>query len=116
MAQKVNNPRWGHTCKICYYTGVSSFSDGELVELYNGKCRKSSSANIRTFSSGNTENGKVETADYRISIPGKVVGLKKGYFVFVTDDISTDVGMRVVDFAYSPMANATEILCNTNSN
>lgn len=110
------NPRYPHTCTIYRMEGVTSFSDGELVKVYEGVCRKESSTNIRTFNAGNSTTGKADTADYRVSLPGIVKELQKGDFVDVTDFIGTEKGMRVVYCGASVMANATEAICHSSSN
>ena len=94
-----NNPQFPHQCVIYRREGATSFNpDGEVKELYKGECRKSSSTNIRTFNVGTTTMGKVDTADYRVSVPGIVRGLQKGDFIDVTDLVGTEKGMRIVNF------------------
>ncbi len=127
-----NNPRFPHQCMIYRRKGATPFNpDGELVELYNGPCRKSSSTNIRTFNTGNNTTGKVDIADYRVSMPGIVKGIQKGDFIDVTDLIGTEKGMRIVSFEatqlgrwettdengrHKAIAGGTAVLCNTSSN
>lgn len=111
------NPHYPHKCRIYRREGANSFNpEGNIVELYSGVCRKSSSDNIRTFNTGSNTTGKVDVADYRISLPRIVKGLQKGDLVDVTDLIGTERGLRIVNFGASVIANATEVLCNIASN
>lgn len=68
LKTKIENPRWPHICKLCRYEGVSAFSEGEEVILYEGKCRKYSNDSIRSFFT-NTSAGKILNADYATSVP-----------------------------------------------
>lgn len=97
MAQTVTNPRFPHICRIYRQVDADSFSDGEEKEIYSGECRKSGSTNIRTFNTGTVEMGKVDTTDYRISMPGIVSGILKGDLVEVSDPLlQTSELIRVV--------------------
>lgn len=118
MARKMTNPRFPHQCVIYRRKGANSFNPkGETVELYNGPCRKSSSDNIRTFNTGSNTTGKVDTSDYRISVPGIVKGLQKGDLVDVSDLIGSEKGLRIVNFeATRLMGGSTAVLCNKSSN
>lgn len=118
MAQPMNNPRFPHKCVIYRKEGATSFNpDGVIKELYNGVCRKSTSTNIRTFNTGSNSTGKVDIADYRVSMPGIVKGIQKGDLIDVTDLIGTETGMRIVTIgATRLMGGATEVYCNTSSN
>lgn len=118
MAPKVINPRFPHQCIVYRMEGASSFtSGGTIKELYKGVCRKSSSGNIRTFNTGSNTTGKVDTADYRVSLPGIVRGIQKGDLVDVTDLTGTEKRMRVVLIdATQLMGGGTAILCNIASN
>ncbi len=113
-----DNPRFPHQCVIYRRKGANSFNPkGEIAELYSGPCRKSSSNNIRTFNTGSNTTGKVDTSDYRVSIPGIVSGLQKGDLVDVTDLVGTTKGMRVVGFESTRlMGGGTAVLCNSSSN
>lgn len=127
-----NNPRFPHQCVIYRKEGATSFNpDGEIKELYNGPCRKSSSTNIRTFNTGSNATGKVDIADYRVSMPGIVKGIQKGDLVDATDLIGTEKGLRVVmveatqlgkyettdkDGKRITITGGTAVLCNTSSN
>lgn len=127
-----DNPRFPHQCVIYRKDGATPFNpDGELVEVYRGVCRKSSSTNIRTFNTGSNTTGKVDIADYRVSMPGLVKGIQKGDFIDVTDLIGTEKGMRIVSFEatqlgrwettdengrHKVIAGGTAVLCNTSSN
>ena len=114
---KVNDPRYPHKCVIYRGEAASSFSpDGDVTILYEGECRKSGSTNIRTFNTGSNNLGKVDTADYRVSIPGIVAGIRKGDLISATDLLGTEDGMRIVYVAASAMANGTEVFCNIASN
>lgn len=90
---------------------------GGVKELYNGPCRKSSSTNIRSFSTGSNTTGKVDIADYRVSMPGIVKGIQKGDLIDVTDLTCIEKGMRIVMAeATQLMGGCTAVLCNTSSN
>lgn len=126
------NPRFPHQCVIYRKDGATSFNpDGEIKELYNGPCRKSSSTNIRTFNTGSNTTGKVDIADYRVSMPGIVKGIQKGDLIDVADLIGTEKGMRIVSFEATQLGRwettdekgnrktiigGTAVLCNTSSN
>ncbi|MDE7411184.1 MAG: hypothetical protein K2M94_04010 [Paramuribaculum sp.] len=97
------NPRYPHQCVIYRKAGATSFNSGETKEVYKGECRKSSSTNIRTFNTGTNATGKVDIADYRVSLPGIVNGIQKGDLIDVTDLIGTETGMRIV------MVDATQL-------
>ena len=132
MAKKITNPRFPHQCKIYRKVGATSFNPNvESKEIYSGDCRKSSSTNIRTFNTGSNAIGKVDVADYRVSMPGIVKGIQKGDYVDVTDLISTESGMRVVMIEASQLGEyettakdgktkivrgGTAVLCSTSSN
>lgn len=113
-----DNPRYPHSCIIYRIKGATSFNPkGEIVELYSGACRKSSSDNIRTFNVGSNTTGKVDSADYRVSMPGIIAGLQKGDLIDVTDDLGTETGMRIVTFNSTRLnGGGTAVLCNTPSN
>lgn len=127
-----DNPRFPHQCVIYRKVGVDSFNpDGNVVELYRGPCRKSGSNNIRTFNTGSNTTGKVDVADYRVSMPGVIAGLQKGDLVDVTDLIGAEKGLRVVNFEATRLgswvtedengrrktiAGGTAVLCNISSN
>lgn len=124
-----NNPRFPHRCVIYRKEGATSFNpDGEIKELYKGVCRKSSS---RSSSTGSNTTGKVDIADYRVSMPGIVKGIQKGDLIDVTDLIGTEKGMRIVSFEatqlgkwettdengrHKVITGGTAVLCNTSSN
>lgn len=114
----MDNPRFPHKCVIYRREGVTSFNpSGTVKELYNGVCRKSSSTNIRSFNTGSNTTGKVDIADYRVSMPGIVKGLQKGDLIDVTDLIGTEKGLRIVNFdATQLMGGGTSVLCNLPSN
>lgn len=114
----MNNPRFPHQCTIYRKEGATSFNpDGKITELYSGSCRKSSSSNIRSFNTGSNTTGKVDVADYRVSMPGIVKGIQKGDFIDVTDLIGTEKGMRIVNFDATRLGGGgTAVLCNLPSN
>lgn len=114
----MDNPRFPHQCVIYRREGATSFSpQGKVTEVYRGVCRKSSSNNIRSFNTGSSTTGKVDTADYRVSVPGIVRGIQKGDLVDVTDLVGTESGMRVVMIeATQLMGGGTALLCNLPSN
>lgn len=115
---KMSNPRFPHQCRIYRLEGVTNFNpDGVTVELYSGVCRKSGSDNIRSFSTGSNTTGKVDIADYRVSMPGIIKGIQKGDLVDVTDLIGTEKELRVVNIeATQLMGGGTAVLCNISSN
>lgn len=116
MAQTIN-PQFPHQCRIYRHVGATSFSSGEEKEIYSGPCRKSSSTNIRTFNTGSNTTGKVDIADYRVSMPGIVKGIQKGDLVDVTDLIGTEMGLRIVSFEATQLnGGGTAVLCNLPSN
>lgn len=127
------NPRFPHQCTIYRKVGVTSFNpDGDgIKEIYTGECRKSSSTNIRTFNTGSSATGKVDVADYRVSMPGIIRGIQKGDLIDVTDLIGTEKGMRIVMFDATQLGEheitdengktdivrgGTAVLCNAPSN
>lgn len=114
----MNNPRFPHQCVIYCREGATSFNpNGTIKVLYKGICRKSSSTNIRTFNTGNNTTGKVDIADYRVSLPGIINEIQKGDLIDVTDLIGTEKGMRIVMVDASRlMGGGTAVLCNTSSN
>lgn len=128
----MTNPRFPHQCVIYRKEGATSLNpSGTIKELYNGVCRKSSSSNIRSFNTGSNTTGKVDIADYRVSMPGIVKGLQKGDLIDVTDLIGTEKGMRIVNFDATQLGEwetndengrkkvvrgGTAVLCNTSSN
>ena len=80
------NPEFPHSCIVRRVTDVTPFSDGESETIYEGICRRESSANIRTFKQGTSSVGQVVYGDFRVSIPG-VWPIKKG------DIVSVDFGI-----------------------
>lgn len=125
------NPRFPHQCVIYRKVGATSFNPGETKEVYSGPCRKSSSTNIRTFNTGSNTTGKVDIADYRVSMPGIVKGIRKGDLIDVTDLTGTETGMRIVNFDATRLGEyetidedgktkivkgGTAVLCNLPSN
>lgn len=129
----MSNPRFPHKCRIYRRQGATSFNpNGDGIKVvYAGVCRKSSSSNIRTFNTGSNTTGKVDTADYRVSMPGIVKEIKKGDLIDVTDLIGTEEGMRIVMFSATQLGEykttdedgkpiiirgGTEVLCNLPSN
>lgn len=112
------NPRFPHTCTIYRLQGVTSFKpQGDKVVVYEGVCRKSTSQSIRSFDTGVQATGKVDAADYRISVPGIVKGIQKGDLVDVADLIGEEKGLRVIIVgATQLLGGATEMLCSTTSN
>lgn len=128
----MDNPRFPHQCVVYRLSGVTSFNPkGEKKVLYEGVCRKSSSTNIRSFNTGSNTTGKVDIADYRVSMPGIVKGIQKGDLIDVTDLIGTEKGMRIVNFDATQLGEwettdeqgrkkivrgGTAVLCNLPSN
>lgn len=116
--EKMNNPRFPDKCCVYRFIGASSLNPkGEKKVLYEGVCRKSSSTNIRSFNVGSNNTGKVDVADYRVSMPGIVKGIQKGDLIDVTGLIGIEKGMRIVNFdATQLMGGGTAVLCNLPSN
>lgn len=128
----MSNPRFPHHCVIYRCEGATSLNpDGSLKELYKGECRKSSSTNIRTFNTGSNTTGKVDIADYRVSMPGIVKGIQKGDLIDVADLIGTEKRLRIVNFETTQLGRwetseengnrktitgGTAVLCNISSN
>lgn len=113
----MSNPRFPHQCVIYRKERATSFGGGTIKELYKGPCRKSSSTNTRTFNTGSNTTGKVDIADYRVSMPGIIQEIQKGDLIDVTDLIGTEKGLRIVNFeATQLMGGGTAVLCNTSSN
>lgn len=99
----MNNPHYPHHCKIYRIAECDSFSNGEIIVIYDGVCRKQSSSNIRTFKTGQSNIGQVVYGDYRVSIPVVLSNLKSGDKMDVTDAIGTDVAVEVIYPATSDM-------------
>ena len=132
MAQTLENPRFPHQCVIYRRVGATSFNpEGKIEIVYAGVCRKSSSTNIRTFNTGSNSTGKVDIADYRVSMPGIIKGIRKGDLIDVTDHVGTEKGLRIVMFDASRLGKhestdekgrsvvirgGTAVLCNISSN
>ncbi|GAE83332.1 hypothetical protein [Bacteroides reticulotermitis] len=74
---KVNNPRFPHTCKIYREEGATNWDDGQQVVIYEGECRKYKNAASRF--------NEVIIADYGLSIPGTIEGIKIGDSLDVID-------------------------------
>lgn len=115
---KVNNQRFPHTCVVYHIEGVTSLKpNGVRTDVYNGACRKSSSTSIRSFNSGSSTMGKVDTADARISMPGIIKGIRAGSFVEVTDIADDVTRYRIVSVEHSLLfGGSTSILAKTSSN
>lgn len=80
----IDNPRHPHTCIIYRMVGETSFSEGEKVVLYEGKCRKYTTRGARTTS-------QTMTSQYTLSIPA-VVNAVSGDIVEVDDKIGHFIG------------------------
>lgn len=78
--KRISNPRFPHTCRIYTVSGETSFADGEETILYEGICRKETNTALRTF-----KTDSVIKADYSISVPGTIEGIRSGCFVDYTD-------------------------------
>ena len=89
----VDNPRWPHWCRIYRYEGVTNWDDGKLVVVYEGRCRKYGNTSIRTFEG----NSGVMKADYALSIPGRIGGMRTGDLVDVEDRCGKVVGAILSD-------------------
>lgn len=89
---KVNNPRFPHRCTIYTLIGGDAWSDGEKKILYEGKCNKYGSGQLRTFN----REGVIKT-DYAIDLPGLVKGVCTGCLVDVTDYTGSYEGIVITD-------------------
>ena len=88
----VLNPRFPHTCKIYREEGASNFSSGVDKTIYEGECRMEGNTSVRTFKVQN-----VVKADYRLQIPGQVLGVKAGDLLDVTDRQGTFYRCAIAD-------------------
>lgn len=61
----INNPRFPHSGIVYRMVGEDSFTDGERLVLYEGKCRKYVTKGMRT---GNS----TTSSQYTLAIPGTV--------------------------------------------
>lgn len=86
------NPRFPHRCTIYRMRGESSFSKGEREVLYEGECRKYGNSSLRTFKLEN-----VVKADYALSVPGVLEGVRAGYLIDVTDRSGSSLRCMVAD-------------------
>ena len=119
MAQTMN-PRFPHFCVVRRISGTDPFvpdnpfdpenlddegfpikKESEKV-IYAGPCRRESSTNIRTFSTGSTSVGQVVYGDFRVSMPGKI-RLQRGDSIDVDYSLGQDKGMTVLHPNYSPL-------------
>ena len=66
--------RFPHTCTIYTMSEASSFSEGEKVVLWSGRCRKESNTSIRTFKGSES----VLKSDYRVQLGALVGGSMEG--------------------------------------
>lgn len=80
----IYNPRHPHTCVVYRMVGETSFSDGEKVILYEGKCRKYTTKGLR----GSTV---TSNSQYTLSIPA-VVKSVAGDTVEVDDKVGHFIG------------------------
>lgn len=98
--------RYPHSCRIIRLAeSADPFSDkeDEAQVIYEGKCRRESSTNIRTFRTGSSQFGQVQYGDYRLSLPG-CVRLKKGDTIEWVDFlIGRDEGATVFHPNYSAL-------------
>ena len=80
----IDNPRHPHHCVIYRIVGETSFSDGEKLVIYEGKCRKYTTRGARTTA-------VTTTSQYTLSVPA-VVKAMTGDIVEVDDKIGHFVG------------------------
>lgn len=106
---KVNNPRFPHTCKVYKVIGGDAWESGTEEVLYEGKCNKYGSSNLRTFNRDN-----VIKADYAVDIPGLVRGVSTGCLLDVTDYTGTYEKLTLTD-AY-PTEMGTTLYFNMSKN
>lgn len=106
---KVSNPRFPHTCKVYRMEGETSFNEGRETVLYEGKCNKYGSSNLRTFKTDNVVKG-----DYAVDIPGLVKGIRPGDLVDVSDYTGEAKRILVTD-AY-PTEMGTTVYFNLSKN
>lgn len=86
--------------------GVSNFSKGEEVVIYEGPCRKYGNTSIRTF----TGNDGVQRADYALSIPGQIKGITTGVLIDV-DDLVGDIRCAIATDSYPTNLGTTVYFC-----
>ena len=107
---KVTNPRFPHTCKIYRKVGETSFHDAtEEITLYEGKCHKYGSSNLRTFKSNDVIKG-----DYAVDIPGLVRGIRGGDILDFEDYSESVEGILISDCYASEMG--TTVYLNLSKN
>jgi hypothetical protein len=95
----VSNPRFPHWCKVYRVTGENPFDDKrEETLLYEGRCAKYGTNNLRTF----FKEG-VEKADYAVDIPGLVEGILPGDTLDYADYQGRFTGCGVADSYASAM-------------
>lgn len=106
---KVSNPRFPHTCRVYKISDETSWDDGVETVLYEGKCNKYGSSNLRTFKTDNVLKG-----DYAVDIPGLVKDVCTGCILDVTDYTGTNKKLTVTD-AY-PTEMGTTVYFNMSKN
>ncbi|MCM1295398.1 MAG: hypothetical protein NC311_07625 [Muribaculaceae bacterium] len=98
--------RYPHSCRIVRLVeSTDPFSDkeDEVEVIYEGKCRRESLTNIRTFRTGSSQFGQVQYGDYRLSLPGRVEVKKGDTIEFVDFVIGEDRDVMVLHPNYSPL-------------
>lgn len=91
MAKKTLNEEFPHFCVIRRIEESTPFTEEVCEIIYEGKCRRESSANIRTFRQGTSTVGQVFYGDHRVCIPG-MIPVQKGDKVDVDFLIGEDKG------------------------
>ena len=126
--------RFPHRCTIYTMSGVTDFSEGEKVIIFEGRCRKESNTSVRTFKGADS----VIKADYRVQLGaliggdlagdalaapdgrqgeecGAVAGgIRAGMFIDVTDLQGDFVGLTISD-AYAGRLGTT-VYCDNPKN
>lgn len=123
-------PRFPHRCTIYTMSGVTDFSEGEKVVIFEGICRKESNTSVRTFKGTDS----VIKADYRVQLGCKagdptaahdiskfsdevgavVEGIKAGMLMDVEDRSGLFVGLTISD-AYAGNLGTT-VYCDNPKN
>lgn len=106
---KVSNPRFPHSCTVYKMVGGDAWSESKKEVLYEGKCNKYGSMNLRTFNRDN-----VVKADYAVDIPCLVKGVCTGCLIDVTDYTGTYNEIMLTD-AY-PTEMGTTLYFNMSKN
>ncbi|MBQ0113669.1 MAG: hypothetical protein KBT03_11105 [Bacteroidales bacterium] len=99
MNYVVNKKAYPHWCRIYHVESdgasksVQFSTPSERIEkvIYEGKCHKYGSSQMRKFTNQN-----VVKADFAVDIPHVVHGIHPGYLIDVEDGISSYTGVEIV--------------------